>query len=53
MTTAVRGFSDSPKDYDIRVENRKVGVGVRIIGVRPWITWLTGRSRRCSRLSPT
>lgn len=35
MTTAVRGFSDSPKDYDIRVENRKVGVGVRIIGDRP------------------
>jgi len=35
MSTAVRGFSDSPKDYDIRVENRKVGAGVRITGDHP------------------
>jgi hypothetical protein len=35
MTTQLQGFSDSPKDYDIRVENRKVGAGVRITGDRP------------------
>jgi len=35
MTTGWRGFSDSPKDYEIRVENRKVGAGVRITGDRP------------------
>lgn len=29
-TTPVQGFSDSPKDYDIRIENRKVGAGMRI-----------------------
>jgi hypothetical protein len=35
MSTAVAGFSDSPKDYDIRVENRKLGVGVRTTADRP------------------
>lgn len=35
MTTAVQGFSDSPRDYDIRVENRKVGAGFRVTGDRP------------------
>lgn len=35
MTTAFQGFSDSPKDYDIRVENRKVGAGFRVTGDRP------------------
>ena len=33
--TALEGFSDSPKDNDIRVENRKTGAGVREIGNRP------------------
>jgi hypothetical protein len=27
--TAMDGFGDSPRDYDIRVENRKAGIGVR------------------------
>jgi hypothetical protein len=31
----VAGFHDDPKDYDIRVENRKTGAGVRITGNRP------------------
>jgi hypothetical protein len=35
MTTSAQGFSDSPKDYDIRVENKKVGAGVRITGDKP------------------
>ena len=35
MTTNVTGFSDSPKDYDIRVENKKVRAGVHITGDRP------------------
>jgi hypothetical protein len=29
------GFSASPADNDIRIENRKVGAGIRIIGDRP------------------
>jgi len=29
------GFSDSAKDYDIRIESRKAGTGVRIQGNRP------------------
>jgi len=35
MTTSVGGFSDKPSDYDIRVENKKTGAGVRITGDRP------------------
>jgi hypothetical protein len=35
MTTSATGFSDSAKDYDFRVENRKVGAGVHITGDRP------------------
>ena len=35
MTTSFQGFSDSPKDYDIRIENKKVGAGMRITGDRP------------------
>jgi hypothetical protein len=30
-----RGFSDSPGDNEIRIENRKVGAGMRITGDRP------------------
>jgi hypothetical protein len=30
-----RGFGDTPKDYDIRIENPKVGAGMRIQGDRP------------------
>ncbi len=29
------GFGDSPKDNEIRIENRKVGAGMRISGDRP------------------
>lgn len=35
MTTSVTGFGDDSKDYDIRVENKKVGAGVHITGDRP------------------
>jgi len=30
-----RGFGDTPKDYDIRIENHKVRAGMRIQGDRP------------------
>lgn len=33
--TELTGFASSPDDYDIRVENRKAGTGVRITGDRP------------------
>jgi len=29
VATAMAGFGDTPHDYDIRVENRKAGIGVR------------------------
>ena len=29
------GFGDSAKDFDIRVENKKVGAGVRVTGDKP------------------
>jgi len=35
MSTNVRGFSDSAKDFDIRVENSKIGAGYRVTGDRP------------------
>ncbi len=35
VTTSFQGFGDTAADYDIRVENRKVGAGVRIRGDRP------------------
>jgi hypothetical protein len=31
----IKGFGTDPKDYDIRIENRSVGLGVRITGDRP------------------
>lgn len=31
----IRGFGAEAKDYDIRIENRRVGAGVRITGDRP------------------
>jgi hypothetical protein len=31
----IQGFSSDPTDYDIRIENRKAGVGMRITGDRP------------------
>jgi hypothetical protein len=35
VSTPIQGFGDSPKDYDIRVENAAAGAGVRITGDRP------------------
>lgn len=35
MFTELTGFGKTAKDYDIRVENRKTGAGVRIRGDRP------------------
>jgi len=33
--TTIQGFGDTAKDFDIRVENRKTGAGVRVVGDRP------------------
>ena len=33
--TELKGFGASPSDYDIRIENRKIGAGVRIRGDMP------------------
>ena len=35
MTAAIKGFSGSPKDYDVRVENTKAGIGFHVTGDRP------------------
>jgi hypothetical protein len=35
VTTPLQGFSGSPKDNDIRIENSRLGVGMRITGDRP------------------
>jgi hypothetical protein len=35
VATSFQGFGDSTKDYDIRVENRKVKAGVHITGDHP------------------
>jgi hypothetical protein len=35
VTTPIQGFHDQAADYQIRVENRKSGVGLRITGDRP------------------
>ena len=37
MSAFLEGFGDTAKDYDIRVENRKVKAGVRMIGDRPLV----------------
>ena len=37
MQTPVGGFSDSPKDNEVRIENRKVGAGMRITGDHPLV----------------
>jgi len=34
-TATIRGFGDSAKDYDIRVENKKLGAGYHVTGDRP------------------
>jgi hypothetical protein len=31
----IRGFGDSAKDYDIRVENKQLGAGYHVVGDRP------------------
>ena len=35
VTTPLEGFSQSPKDNDIRIENSRLGVGMRITADRP------------------
>lgn len=43
----LKGFSASPADYDIRVENRKTGAGVRVTSDRPlsdMVFWTSPRT---------
>jgi hypothetical protein len=35
VATGMQGFGDQATDYDVRVENKKAGVGLRITGDRP------------------
>lgn len=35
VSADLQGFSDSPRDYDIRIDNPRIGVGMRITGDRP------------------
>jgi hypothetical protein len=35
VTFGVQGFSSDPKDYDFRIESRKLGAGVRVTSDRP------------------
>jgi hypothetical protein len=35
VITELKGFGDTAKDFDIRVENKKAGAGVRVTGDRP------------------
>jgi hypothetical protein len=37
LETPVGGFNDSPKDNEIRIENSKVGAGMRITGDHPLV----------------
>jgi len=34
-TATIRGFGETAKDYDIRVENKKLGAGYHVVGDRP------------------
>ena len=34
-TATLGGFGDTAKDYDIRVENKKIGAGYHVVGDRP------------------
>jgi hypothetical protein len=34
-TAAIRGFGETARDYDKRVENKKLGTGYRVTGDRP------------------
>jgi Cytochrome C oxidase, cbb3-type, subunit III len=35
VTTAMQGFGDRASDYDVRIDNKKAGVGLRITADRP------------------
>jgi hypothetical protein len=35
VTAAIKGFGESAKDYDVRVENAQAGVGFHVKGNRP------------------
>jgi hypothetical protein len=35
VTFGVQGFTNDPKDYDFRIESKKLGAGVRVTGNRP------------------
>jgi hypothetical protein len=48
----MQGFGASPKDHDIRIENRKVGAGMRIRGDRPLSAENFWTMRRVLSLEP-
>jgi hypothetical protein len=52
MTAAISGFSEDARDYDIRIENRKVGAGLRITGDRPLLNVALWSIRTVLALEP-
>jgi hypothetical protein len=49
---AIQGFSDSVKDAEIVIENKKVGAGVRITGDRPLVRSLLWSIRTVLAIEP-
>ena len=52
VAVPIQGFSDSPKDTEIIIENRKAGAGVRISGNRPLVRDLLWSIRTVLAVEP-
>jgi hypothetical protein len=48
----IEGFGGDSKDYDIRIENRKLGAGMRIVGDRPLVSETLWSIRSVLSLEP-
>lgn len=51
-TAAVKGFGDTAKDYDFRVENKKLGIGYHVTGDRPLSSVAIWSIRTVNALEP-
>ncbi|MGO9260424.1 MAG: hypothetical protein ACLQU1_29580 [Bryobacteraceae bacterium] len=52
VSTGVQGFGDNSKDYDIRIENRRVGAGMRITADRPLLRAMLWSIRSVLAIEP-
>ena len=52
VSANLQGFGDSAKDFDIRIENRKVGVGMRITADRPLLRAMLWSIRSVLAMEP-